>query len=500
MERCEIMKNAVVTSTVAEPSGSLPLWRRPIPPVRFFALVLVSAAVVGGVALSVYHYNKDRYDSASRPPGSAGGSITLPMPVVFSVDEDTYSLIPKEEVFRGGPPKDGIPALTGPQTVPQDEADLSPDDRVIGVSIGGESRAYPLRILNWHEIANDELGGRQIAVTYCPLCDSSAVFDRDIGGEVREFGVSGLLYNSNVLMYDKQDDESQESLWSQMLFKAVTGPAAREGLELSLLPAQVTTWEAWRRQHPDTTSLSFDTGHFRNYGSNPYAQYFATDELVFPVAAVGGQEAEDTGTIPPKEPVLIVSTDGALKGYPASSLQEALASDAEKITDTFGGKTFHFRPVHADRGIFEVTDAEGNLVPVAHSFWFEFRAMHPHAEVFKPVASAPSEEASLVRPATKETFDSLVLEVSSRVLVDFWAEWCGICARLKPIVEEVAGQRRETLTVVSVEVDQQPVIAERYEITSLPTLAIFSNGELVAERTGFLDEEGLTKFLDEHGP
>ena len=111
----------------------------------------------------------------------------------------------------------GFPSLTNPKLLTVSEAIYLEDhDRVIGVRFGGEARAYPLRVLNWHEAVNDTVGAKAIAVTYCPLCDSSLVFDRDVGGEVREFGISGKLWNSNVLLYDRQKDSRQESLWSQL--------------------------------------------------------------------------------------------------------------------------------------------------------------------------------------------------------------------------------------------------------------------------------------------
>lgn len=498
VERCGIMKHAEINPNPTMPAGVLPFWRRPISPLRFAALVLASAAIIGATALGVYQYQKSQYDLAAASARPSGGSL-LPAPAAFTVDEETFSLIPKDEILGGGPPKDGIPALTDPDVVPAHEAGLSPQDRVIGVAIGGEARAYPLRILNWHEIANDVLGGRPIAVTYCPLCDSSLVLDRDIGGEVREFGVSGLLYNSNVLMYDRQETEEQASLWSQMLFKAVAGPAAEEGLGFDLVPAQVTTWEAWLADHPDTTSLSFDTGFARDYGNNPYERYFATDSLMFPVVPVG-EAASDTGERAPKEPVLIVSHDGRLKGYPASALAAALDESADSATDQFAGLELHFRPIDVERGIYEVTNADGQPVPIAQSFWFEFRAMHPEAEVFQPAGSGVSDGAGArVHPAKEDTFEALVLEASEPVLVDFWAEWCGICRRLKPVVQAIAQDRAGALSVVSVEVDQQPAIAERYNVSSVPTLALFVDGELIARRNGYVDEAGLAEFLDNNG-
>lgn len=349
--------------------GSQSVWRRPLTPQQAAAGLLTGMAIVGAVYAGVVVRQNQLADRA-----------VANMQHV-KVNTDTFSLIPLDEIHAGGPPKDGIPALTNPKTVRASTAGLAPADRVIGVVIDGEARAYPLRILNWHEVVNDTLGGKPIAVTYCPLCDSAVVFDRNIGGEVREFGVSGLLYNSNVLMYDRQGgDESKESLWSQMMLQAVCGPAAEAKLELALLPAQLVTWEAWMKTHPGTTTLSFDTGHERDYDGNPYAGYFATDRLMFPAMPLSGVAA-DAGSLPNKEKVIVLSVAGVLKGYPVSRLRAALVSGA--VTDEFAGRRFTFTEVDGGEGLYQVTDSAGGPVPAAFTFWFEFRAAHPKAEVFE---------------------------------------------------------------------------------------------------------------------
>mgnify|MGYP006290283917 CR=1 FL=1 len=136
----------------------------------------------------------------------------------------------------------------------------NPDDQVIGVEINGKARAYPHRILNWHEVVNDKLGGEPILISYCPLCDSNLVFDRNINGEIREFGVSGILYLSNVVMFDRQSSVSEESLWSQIEMRTISGAEAPSETELTLLPARVTKWNNWKSDHPRTTVLDVDTG------------------------------------------------------------------------------------------------------------------------------------------------------------------------------------------------------------------------------------------------
>lgn len=288
------------------------------------------------------------------------------------------------EIVSGGPPRDGIPAIDTPRFAPAARADhLAPNEPVIALHLEGQARAYPLQVLMWHEIANDTVGGLHVAVTYCPLCHSALVFDRDIGGEVREFGVSGLLYNSNVLMYDRQESEAEESLWSQMLFTAACGPAAEEGLELRLLPSEFTTWRAWHEAHPETDVLSFETGYPRNYDRNPYEQYFAVDELMFPVKSVG-EAAPDFDSVPPKENTIVLQSGSALKGYAVSRLMEAVGEDGV-VEDEFGGTVYRFELVDERGPSFRVTTDDGELAPAAYTFWFEFRAMHPTAEVFAAI-------------------------------------------------------------------------------------------------------------------
>src|SRR5206468_3246489 len=152
----------------------------------------------------------------------------------------------QDEILPGGPPRDGIPAIDQPRFVKPGEASfLREDDRIVGVKVDNEKRAYPLRILAWHEIVNDQIGDRAIAVTYCPLTGTGIVFDRRVNGRKLTFGVSGLLYQSNLLMYDRET----ESLWPQVAMKAVSG--SQVGAELRWLPSEHTTWRAWREAHPD---------------------------------------------------------------------------------------------------------------------------------------------------------------------------------------------------------------------------------------------------------
>ena len=153
------------------------------------------------------------------------------------------STIPIDKIFQGGPPRDGIPSIDRPNFISVDKADyLKDEDRVLGIDYQGETRAYPIRILNWHEIVNDKIGEHSVAVTYCPLCGSGIVYKADINGKPSQFGVSGLLYNSDVLLYDRQT----ETLWSQILSKAVSGELVNK--KLDIIQSSHTSWKAWKEK------------------------------------------------------------------------------------------------------------------------------------------------------------------------------------------------------------------------------------------------------------
>ena len=276
------------------------------------------------------------------------------------------AIIPRNEIRAGGPPKDGIPALTNPAVLrAQDAAYLNAADRVAGVVIGEEARAYPLRILNYHEVVNDRLGGVPIAVTYCPLCDSVVVFDRRTEGGVLEFGVSGLIYNSNVLMYDRGG--RPESLWSQVAAQGVSGPGARR--DLKTLPVELTSWQDWHARHPNTTVLSDRTGTARNYHINPYQAYFAGRNLMFPARPMSNR-------LPAKVPVLGVWVGGKARAYPLSAFDprgETLNQeiDGKRFTLIYDGQHKAVRVASADEG-----------VQWMYSFWFAWYAFRPHTDVY----------------------------------------------------------------------------------------------------------------------
>jgi hypothetical protein len=231
----------------------------------------------------------------------------------------TKALVPLDEIVSGGPPPDGIPAIDRPVMVApaQVEAWLKPGEPVLALEIGGDARAYPLQILMWHEIVNDTVGGKPVAVTYCPLCNSGLVFDRAVDGAVLDFGTSGKLYKSDLVMYDRQT----HSLWAQMEGRAIVGEKA--GTRLVPIPANTVAFGDWKAAHPGGKVLSRDTGHRRAYGTNPYVAY--DSPTAFPFLFQGTLDRRR----PPKERVVGVTLGGAARAYPFPVLeQQGVVHDA----------------------------------------------------------------------------------------------------------------------------------------------------------------------------
>lgn len=179
------------------------------------------------------------------------------------------ALVPLKEIISGGPPPDGIPPIDRPRFVTPVAAEswLKPQEPVLALTIGSDARAYPLQILTWHEIVNDVVGGKPVAVTFCPLCNSGIVFDRIVDGIALDFGTSGKLYKSDLVMYDRQS----HSLWAQMEGRAIVG--ARAGTRLGLIAANTIAFEDWKAAHPKGKVLSRETDYARQYGVNPYESY-----------------------------------------------------------------------------------------------------------------------------------------------------------------------------------------------------------------------------------
>lgn len=306
-------------------------------------------------------------------------------PATYGFDLSTC-LIARDQIVGGGISKDGLAALDRPALLSPAEVDsvnearrgniLVSSDRVIGVRFGGVARAYPTRILNWHEVVNDTIGGRPIAVTFHPLCDAVVAFDREIGGTVREFRVSGLLYNSNALYFDRQADPREESLWSQIGMCAVTGPAAEKELRIEPLPVAVISWGEWKARHPETTVIAPREEMTDAYKRDPYGVYFGSDALRFPVRPLPPPSIQ----LARKERMIVVGEHAARRAYPFSFIAERTGASGRWETE-MGGRpvVFHVRrePLSAD---VEAVDG-GAQPPVIYSFWFAWYAIHPDTRI-----------------------------------------------------------------------------------------------------------------------
>jgi hypothetical protein len=269
-----------------------------------FTLALVVALVVVAVA-------SDDEPSRQNAPdrGGAGSEALYVDKSGWETDFSKHS-VPLSEFQSGGPPRDGIPPVDEPKPTSQADAEewLSEREPVLVVEVGDQVRAYPVQILVWHEIVNDSLGGRPIAVTYCPLCNSSLVFDRRVGDRTLTFGTTGNLRRSDLVMWDRQT----ESWWQQLSAEAVVGELT--GTRLKVLPSQTLSWADFKRIHPGGDVLSRDTGAERDYGSTPYVGYDRPDTEPF----LFGEEADDR--LPPKERVLAVFAEDETVVVPFSRL------------------------------------------------------------------------------------------------------------------------------------------------------------------------------------
>ncbi len=240
----------------------------------------------------------------------------------FSTDFGKHS-VPYSEILSGGPPKDGIPAIDDPQFVSVEEADewLEPQEPVVLVQVGEEARAYPIQILMWHEIVNDAVGGVPVTVTFCPLCNTGVAFERTFEGQVLDFGTTGRLRFSNLVMYDRQT----ESWWQQATGEGIAGEFS--GRQLTFVPASMISWADFKAAYPDGTVLSRETGYSRNYGRNPYTGYGDVNRSPFL-----HDGPETPGTLRPMARVVTVDLNGEAVGYPYEVLQEV-----QVVNDRVGG-------------------------------------------------------------------------------------------------------------------------------------------------------------------
>ena len=233
-------------------------------------VALVALAALAGAACGAGSRGGSR-DGPTAGVAHADRSPKENIPSALSDADDPAlpkPLVDMREVISGGPPPDGIPAIDAPRFQAVAAVDWLRDrEPVLALEIDGDARAYPIQVMTWHEIVNDTVGSAPVTVTYCPLCNSALAYDRRVGERVLDFGTSGRLFRSALVMYDRQT----ESLWAHFLGQAIAGVLT--GTELETYPVSTVSWADFRRAHPEGRVLSRDTGHTRSYGTNPYPGY-----------------------------------------------------------------------------------------------------------------------------------------------------------------------------------------------------------------------------------
>jgi hypothetical protein len=372
---------------------------------KSIAVVVVAILSIVGIILSVIIVIPTINTNPTSITITAGGNTNSAASA--TAEEKEKSIVPLDQIVSGGPPPDGIPSIDNPKFISVQEASkfLEDSELVLGLNINGDIRAYPLQILVWHEIVNDEIGSIPVAVTYCPLCFTNQVFNRTIddGQEVVEFGTSGKLYNSNLVMYDR----TSKSLWSQAMAEGIVGKYA--GTKLERVPFDVAYWKEWKQLYPDSKILSRDTGSNRPYGVDPYGDYYTNSDVLFPIS-----NRDDRLGL--KEIVVGFENKGQYKAY---KLQEI--EDNKVINDQVNGKSitlfssypfmiraydpiaqgqtleFTYNP-KSKNFLDEQTGSEWNFegkaisgqmkgkqltrLPFDEGFWFEWVAFHPKTEIY----------------------------------------------------------------------------------------------------------------------
>lgn len=318
-------------------------------------------------------------------------------------DNDRTSNIRLDEVRWGGVRQDGIPPLRSPEMIDADAAGyLDEDNIVFGLEVNGDVRAYPKRILAWHEMFTDDVGDTPVAGVYCTLCGTMILYKTTVKGVAHQLGTSGFLYRSNKLMYDA----ATQSLWNTIWGQPVIGPLADQDITLERMYVVTTTWGEWRRRHPQTKVLSLATGHTRDYSEGTaYREYFATDELMFEVSTRDDRlknKDEVVGLVfaqHPDQPVAISST--FLAEHPVyhdhigdvdfivltdmSGANRVYASEDVTFSEWDGDQT-----VIDDSGIkwrlteSQLTAADGRILsrlPAHRAFWFGWYSAYTHTRL-----------------------------------------------------------------------------------------------------------------------
>jgi hypothetical protein len=283
-------------------------------------VAVVTILSVVGVILSIFSVisaiNTNPTSTITTIAADNNNNSNSPRAVVTT--EEEKSIVPLDQIVSGGPPPDGIPSIDNPKFISVQEASkfLKDSELILGLNINGDIRAYPLQILVWHEIVNDNVGAVPVAISYCPLCFTNQVFNRTIDERVVvEFGTSGKLYNSNLVMYDR----TSKSLWSQALAEGIVGKYA--GTKLQRVPFDVAYWKEWKQLYPDSKVLSRDTGSNR-----PYGDYYTNSDVLFPVS-------NKDSRLDLKEIVVGFENKGQFKAYKQQDIE-----NKKVINDQVNGK------------------------------------------------------------------------------------------------------------------------------------------------------------------
>ncbi len=319
-------------------------------------------------------------------------------------DRQVGARIRLDEIRWGGVLQDGIPPLRNPNMISGNEAKYLADDNIIfGLEVNGDARAYPKRILAWHEMFVDNVGGIDIAGVYCTLCGTVIPFKTNVDGFNYQLGTSGFLYRSNKLMYD----QATQSLWSTVRGEPVVGPLVGKGIKLEHLGMVTTTWGEWKRRHPDTTVLSLDTGHRRNYGEGvAYHDYFADHRLMFHTpfkddrlknkqevlalvfpASPKEQLAIDTdflnknplykGNIGQQQFIVLTDSSGANRVYDPKGIDFVSYDQDVTLTDTKGNKW----TLSEESLVSSANDKRLGRLPYRRAFWFGWHAAYPQTRL-----------------------------------------------------------------------------------------------------------------------
>lgn len=325
-----------------------------------------------------------------------------------SKDEDRTQgvwLIPSAEVLDGGPGKDGIPSVDNPNFESATQTTfLDPDNLVVGMVHDGVAKAYAHRILDWHEIVNDEVADLNVALTYCPLTGTAVAWNREVNSEITTFGVSGKLYNTNLMPYDRATD----SYWSQMRLDCVNGDLVNTRIET--FPVIETTWETWNTMYPNSLVMTTETGFDRNYTQYPYGDYRTNNgNIIFPVNNFDSR-------LPAKDRTLAILTNGKNKVYPIASFGQGLVVMEDFPNEEvviIGSNTRNFIQAYYNDGLENITyveesgpivaqDSNGNKISISGlvvegplagtqleaaesilGYYFSLAAFYPNIEIFE---------------------------------------------------------------------------------------------------------------------